>query len=340
MKKVYLTLLMLIPFLGKSQTITTADLPTAGLAWITGNDSTYVQPIASGGTGQIWNYSGLQNLENDTIGFINASGTPYYALFPGSNLAGYDRTSDTYSYFTTNSSGMYINGIANASTVLSYNTSQLYIPVPFSYGDVRDTYSRIQIDTVYSGNNVRLIIRTNSTFEADGTGDLTLPSGQFNGVLRVKETALTFDSLLMDVGGGIYIPLSNSASQVTRFSYLKPGNAVALLLQIEADSLGQYSTSSSYFTGTFVSGIFNSPKTTSVSTYPNPASSTVNMDLTSLNDLSSIEIFDLKGNKVMTVEPSKNGITSFSTSELANGLYHFSVKGKNVNYSGNIQIQH
>ena len=54
MKKALLTILLLGPFIVRSQTITTADLPTAGLAWITGNDSTYSQAIPSGGTGQTW----------------------------------------------------------------------------------------------------------------------------------------------------------------------------------------------------------------------------------------------------------------------------------------------
>ena len=87
MKKALLTILLLGPFIVRSQTITTADLPTAGLAWITGNDSTYSQAIPSGGTGQTWDYSTLQNLENDTAGFINAAGThnKYFRNLPGRN---------------------------------------------------------------------------------------------------------------------------------------------------------------------------------------------------------------------------------------------------------------
>ena len=340
MKKIYFTLLMLIPFLGKAQTITTADIPTPGLAWITGNDSTYTQAIPAGGTSQVWDYSTLQNLENDTIGFISAAGTPYASLFPTSNLAGYDQASGTYSYFTSNSSGLYVDGIANASTLFQYDQSSLYIPVPFSYNDVRNATSLIQIDTVYTGAAVRLIYRTNSTFTADGSGNLTLPSGQFNNVLRIRETAISYDSILTDIGGGIYIPISTSISQVTRYTFLMPGNAVALLLGLEADSLGQFATSSSYFTGAYVNSVPTLPKGKSVSTYPNPASSSVNLDLAAINDVNLIEIYDTKGNLVLNITPNSSGITTFSALNLANGIYHFVVIGKNSKNTGSFQIQH
>ncbi len=326
--------------MGQAQTITTADIPTVGLAWITANDSTYTQAIPAGGMSQVWDYSTLQNLLNDTSGFIAAAGTPYASAFSTSNLAGYDQASGTYSYFTSNSSGLYVDGIANATSVFHYGVSSLYIPVPFSYNDVRNSYSRIQIDTVYMGTPGRLIFRTNSTFTADGTGNLTLPSGQFNNVLRIRETALSYDSILADIGGGIFIPISTTASQVTRYSFLMPGNAVALLLGLEADSLGQFATSSSYFTGAFVNGVPILPKAKSVSTYPNPSNSTVNLDLTSLSDVTLIEIFDMKGNLILNITPNSNGVTSFSALNLANGTYHYSVIGKNSKNIGSFQIQH
>lgn len=340
MKKTLLTLLVLVPFIGRSQTITTADLPTAGLAWITGNDSTYTQAIPAGGTGQTWDYSSLQNLENDTAGFMSSAGTPYASTFPTSNLSGFDQESGIYTYFTTNTTGIYLDGIAGPSVQFVYNTSQLYIPVPFSYGDVRNSFARYQVDSVYLGNNARFVLRINSTFTADGTGNLTLPSGQFNNVLRIKETATTYDSLSFDVGGGIYVPVSNSASQVTRYHFLMPGNQVALIMGIEADSLGQFATSSQYFTGDFVSSVKENTSAVRVSTYPNPASESVSFDLSALHEISTIEIYDLKGNLVKTIQPESSGITTLPAQELANGVYHYSISGKGPKVTGTFQVQH
>lgn len=340
MKKALLTILLLGPFIVRSQTITTADLPTAGLAWITGNDSTYSQAIPSGGTGQTWDYSTLQNLENDTAGFINAAGTPYASSFPNSNLAGYDSQSGIYSYFTTNTSGIYLDGIIGPSIQYIYENSQLYIPVPFTYGDVRNTFSRIQIDSVYLGFNSRFVLRTNSTFTADGSGNLTLPSGQFNNALRIKEIAITYDTLSIDTCGGNYITISNSASQITRYNFVMPGNPVALVMGIEADSLGQFATSSQYFTGAFVNSVPVVQRSAKVKTYPNPANESVNLDLTTINDISLIEIFDLNGSLIKTIQPDASGITTIPASELSNGVYHYSISGKGKMVSGTFQVQH
>lgn len=340
MKKALLTILLFVPFIGKSQTITTADLPTVGLAWITGNDSTYSQAIPAGGTGQTWDYSTLQNLENDTAGFINAAGTPYASSFPNSNLAGFDWQSGVYTYFTTNTSGIYLDGIIGPSLQYIFETSQLYIPVPFSYGDVRNTFSRIQIDSVYLGYNSRFVLRTNSTFTADGSGDLTLPSGQFNNVLRIKEIAMTYDTLSIDTGGGNYITLSTSVSQVTKYSFVKPGNPVALIMGIEADSLGQFATSSQYFTGTYISSVSSFPLADKIRTYPNPANETVNFDLSIIKDISVIEIFDTNGNLVRKIQPDASGIVSIPAAGLSNGNYHYSISGNGSKVSGTFQVQH
>ncbi len=71
-----------------------------------------------------------------------------------------------------------------------------------------------------------------------------------------------------------------------------PGNQVALIMGIEADSLGQFATSSQYFTGAFVSSIKENTSAVKISTYPNPANESVNFDLSALHDISMIEIFD------------------------------------------------
>ena len=341
MKKLLFAILSVLPFVGKTQTITTIDLPTAGIAWTTGNDSTYTQAIPTTGASQTWDYSTLQNLLTDTLGFIEAATTPYASSFPGSNLSGYDQSTGTYSYFTTNSTGIYVDGIANLTTLFAYDQSALYFPVPFSYGDVRNSFSRIQIDTVYMGTNARVVLRTNSTFTADATGNLTLPSGQFANVLRIKEVATTYDSISADLfGTGIYTPVSNSASQVTRYSFMKPGNAVVLIMGLEADSLGQFATSSQYFTGAYVNSVSTVQGPSKIKTYPNPANESINFDLTTVSDISIIEIFDLKGNLIKTIQPDASGITSVSAIELSNGIYHYSISGKGKKLSGTFQVQH
>ncbi len=339
MKKIYFLLLGLLPFFVSGQSLTVSDLPSIGTAWILGNDSTYVQPIPAGGTNQTWNYSSLQNLLSDTLGFINPATTPYSGSFSGSNLAGVDLATTTYSYFTGNSSGLYIDGIANATSTIAYNPHRLYFPVPFSYGNTRSTYSRIQVDTVYSGNNVRVIIRVNSTFEADGTGNLILPSGTYNSVLRIKETALEYDSILANVGG-FYIPLSSTVSQTTAFNFMHPANPIVLIMTLDGDSLGQNATASRYYTGVSINGISTTEKEKGVLAYPNPSNNFINLNLSNFASDHSIEIYDATGRLVSILQGEDNINGRINTDKFENGNYFFNIKSATRIASGSFIVQH
>src|SRR5436190_10473190 len=106
MKKIYFAISILFAFTSVSKaqiTITQADLPVVGLAFTTAHDDNYSAPIPAGGASQTWNYSGLLNTYQDTVVFIAAAGTPFAAQVPSANLATYDPSSGSYSYFTTNS---------------------------------------------------------------------------------------------------------------------------------------------------------------------------------------------------------------------------------------------
>lgn len=339
MKKIYLLLLLCLPVCVNAQTLSFSDLPSVGSGWIMGDDTLYSQTIPSGGTGQIWDYSSLINSFPDTMGFISVTGTPYSTSFPTSNLAGLDLSTTTYSYFTANNTGLYLDGIANSTNAFAFSPSRLYFPVPFAYGNTRNTFSRIQIDTIYQGNNVRVISRTNSIFEADGTGTLILPSGTFSNVLRIKETALTYDSILVNVAG-FYVPVSNAASQISSFNFLHPGNSVVLIMSLDGDSLGTMANKSRYYTGVSVNGIETSGNRNEKNIFPNPANDFINLNISQINNAATVDIYSTKGQLVKTcsLKEIENGI--ISTNGLKNGNYIYSVKMGAKLITGSFIVQH
>lgn len=330
---------MSLPICVNAQTLSVTDLPSVGSGWIMGNDTLYSQTIPSGGTGQIWDYSSLNNSFPDTLGFISVSGTPFTASFPTSNLAGLDLSTTTYSYFTANNTGLYFDGIANSSNTFAFNPSRLYFPVPFSYSNTRSTFSRIQIDTVLQGNNVRVTSRTNSYFEADGTGTLILPSGTYTNVLRIKETALTYDSIFINVAG-FYVPFSNAASQVSSFNFMHPGNSVVLIMSLDGDSLGTMANKSRYYTGVSVNGISTAENRSGMNLFPNPANDFINLTISQINNASTVEIYNTNGQLVKTCSHREieNGI--ISTNGMKNGNYIYSVKIGTKLISGSFIVQH
>jgi hypothetical protein len=340
MKKLYAILLTTLPFIASAQTIYQTDLPTAGTAFTTGNDSNYVAAIPAGGTGQTWNYSGLMNYRTDTIAFISSVGTPYASTFPGSNLATYDQGSMSYSYLTSNSSGLYTDGVASPSFSLVYNPQDLFIPVPISYGSTRNNVSRIQIDTSITDSSgtthMRIVLRNESSFLVDGSGSLTTPTATYPAALRLKITNLMYDSLYIDLTGfGLYLPVSGSVSQSTSYRFLTSGLQVNYIMELEADSLGTTSSSSSFLVDATVSVPKISNRNQLVA-YPNPAFSNINFK--DLNDDSELVIVDVNGSEVIR----KNGITSQSVNieALPNGTYFYEVKQKESLYKGRFVVQH
>ena len=339
MKNLYAILLAFLPIIATAQTATQSDLPYAGLAWLNAVDSIYSNVIPAGGLNQTWDYTNIQNDVNDTVGFISSVGTPYAGSFSGSNLAAYNQTDGSYTYATTNSSGIYINGIVTSTgTIISYSQASLFIPVPMSYGSTRNSVSRLLIDSTISGTAYRLVSRTESQFTADGTGTLRLPNGDNTGVLRIKSVDLRYDSISINIGGGIYIPLSNSASQTTTFRYIKPGTQPSLIASVYADSLGTNATAAEYLRYSIVlsSPILESRKTT---VFPSPADNSISILLTDIQN-STIVIFDVEGKQIMENQVSSLQ-TTFDTSTLSNGIYFYQIRnGNNPVSNGKFIVKH
>ena len=330
MKKIYTILLGALPFLSVAQTITQADLPTAGTAYVTAQDTTFLSAIPAGGTGQTWNFSGLLNQGQDTSGYIAAAGTPYAASFPASNLASYDAVSSNYVYMTNSSSGLYADGIGSASGVTSFNPPWLQMPVPFSFNDTRSNVSRIVQDTL----GVRIVLRIESSFLADGSGSLTTPAGTYN-VLRVKTTALTYDSVYIDLGGGIYTPFSGSASQTTNFIFVSSGLQANFIMSITGDSLGLQATGASYLIASNVS-VQEPAVKKQFNAYPNPAFDQVKLSTLDLNG--EVFVYDMNGREVKRVKG--NVANAIQVDEMKAGTYNYRVIIGNRTESGQFIVNH
>ncbi len=342
MKKIYLLIHVLLPFVSFAQpTITQSDLPSSGLVFVMATDSVYSAAIPAGGSSQVWDYTGLQNLATDTSGFFSSVGTPYSSQFAGANLASYNASGNQWTYFTSNSTGFYIDGFGSpTSGIFQLTPRQLFAPIPFTYGDTRNNTARIQIDTVYSGVNARVIHTVFSIFNADAWGTLNLPSGNYNNTLRMKVTELTTDTILVDLLGiGVYTLFSANSSQVTHYRWFHNG-AAAYLLGVDADSLGTIATYSEYLVN---SQIVSTNDLGSIHdaliAYPNPANQTVYLN----NDLAAngvLIITNALGQEVgkKTVDGTKKITLDIST--YPNGLFQFLLISESERRNGRFAVLH
>jgi len=348
MKKNYsLFLIFLFPALLQAQpTLTSNDLPYAGLAFRLAKDSTFTDPVQGGGINANWNYNGLANNYIDTTSFAVAAGTPYAATFNGSNLSTYDPTDDSYTYYHTNSTGFYVDGFASAGGNFKFTSPQLFAPVPFTYLNTITNVARTSIDTVVPNSTgtgvyrLRVKINITSQFLADGYGTLILPNGTHNNTLRLKITETTYDSILVDTFS-TYILLTSGATQVTRLRWFEPGAPVTYICGMDADSLGNTTTSSEYFLDALslrVPEVDN--RVQSPVFYPNPSSGSLNMMNPSTDPSAELSLYDESGKLIERRTIGSTPVVNLDLRSIANGIYHCNLRQGTRQQETQIIIQH
>jgi hypothetical protein len=338
MKKRYSILISLLPIVVSAQiTVTQSDLPGVGSFYINANDSNYTDPITPGGANQNWNYSTLQNIVQDTLGFIAAAGTPYSANFPMANLSAFDAPSNSYVYFISNATGFYLNGAVSPGNFngipLIYNPAQVLVPVPFTYNDTHNSYYRFEYNdtATFLGtlDSVRFILHTSENIIADGYGTLNLPNGSHPNTLRLKNTLLETDSFMVKLPLVGWTTVNVTQAQTTNFRWVQNGGGT-LLLSVDGDSLGINATTSSYLLNYGVLGLNEGFSNVAVSVYPNPSSQfvTINFGETTPPN-SKLIITNALGEQVESFDASAVNKITVVTINFINGVYFYSMNCKN-----------
>ena len=301
MNKILPLILFSISFNSFSQTIQQSDMPFAGLVWTSGTDTNYTEPIPPGGSSQSWDFSNLQYSYVDTSGFQVAAGTPYASTFPNATLASHKAGTGDWTYFNSSATGFYINGFTSPTLTAVINPQQMYVPVPFSYGDQHTDISRVVIDTVYLTFNAQVILNFHADFHADGYGSLTTPTATYQSTLRVKETMLETDSLMLDyLGNGNYTLFGSQQSQKNYFRWFQHGATANYILGIDADSLGNFATRSDYLMQWAVLGTSEIAYENSLVIFPNPANEKLTIDY-GPSQITSLVIYNILGEKVINI---------------------------------------
>jgi len=342
MKKILLLLIALTPLLLNAQiTITSSHLPVAGQSFVDAVDDTYNAPILLGGANQNWNYTTLQNLEQDTTAFVSAATTPYGpTYFPSSNLAIHTPEDSLYLYITTNTNGLYIDGYyfytsqaPFGQNAIPFSPSYLFIPTPFTYLDTQTSFYKYVIDIDTALPYLRFVHQVNQAIVGDGYGALQLPNATYSNTLRVKSTETTFDSLLADtIGNGTYFLIDPpTVSQLSSYYWLQAAQPV-ILLTLASDSLGFMCDRSSYVLSSTTSVQEPQPETkVNVNVYPNPASGLVNVSLLYEGTSNTVfRLFDLSGRVIR--ETSLEGIQQygFYVNHLERGVYLWTIDDAGV----------
>jgi len=340
MKKIYLALLLVLPFISKAQpTITMADLPVIGITYIMGTDPAFAGPVPTTGPMQTWDYSNLLYLDYDTTAFIDPSMTPYYIDHFMSNVSSYDPTSDAYAYYTNTTDGFYLDAIQDPYRNTNFFPPQLFVPVPFTFGDTRPTYSTTQFDTAITdtmGTTIyRFVYRIGSFHKANGYGTLTTPNGTYTDVLAINITDTVYDSVYVDIGGGNFLPLFGSMNQSVSYRFFTTGLTANYIMGMELDSTGTVPISSEFLVDHPL-GIEKVTESKKAIAYPNPASQNINFKYMTEN--SKIIIYDSGGKEVY--RSVNSGLKNINVQTLENGIYHYELNNSGKVQKGSFVVQH
>jgi hypothetical protein len=323
MKKILLSIAVIISTATQAQTLmesTSVPAPWNPTYTIYQCDSTGITPGASG-AGQTWSFPSISTHTNIAKTYVSSfNSNPSY---PNAYTHVSASASDD-SYYTSSSNSLkYYGGnlLINAFAVnLVYTSPAIMGQYPMSIG----TATTATVGGSLTAAGTTSTFTGNGALNADATGTLTLPGRTYTDILRVV-TSQTLNATL-SIG-----PIT--VTQLT-YNYYSAAASLVPVLSIATSTL--QSALGAPSTQTFVT-IFKDYTTvgineaqqanTEFSVFPNPSSSFVNFN-TSNTEASKVIAYDLTGKMVVT-ELVEFGKAKMNVHSLTNGLYLFTVIGKN-----------
>jgi hypothetical protein len=280
----------------------------------------YTDPGA-GGANQTWDFSDLPMNSSSTNIVMMPDGQPGSENFPNATHVTMTEGTTQYSYNSYSNNKSEILGIIDPGQGFNYYytnpRTQVETPLTFSssYSDdyFRDDDLGFPGVTSTEEGTISTII--------DGYGTLITPQGTFNDVLRFTET--TESTVTTTLEG--QDPTTQSFTGTT-VGFFKAGFSFSLLSFTTFEFAGQTSNTAVYFGGQ-TTGVNDLPAgVNEVSVFPNPATETVNIQLSlQTGKTADIKIISLDGKTVAQIGArsiSAGNVTElFNLPKLAPGMY-------------------
>jgi hypothetical protein len=197
------------------------------------NFNTYIDP-GSSGLNQVWDLTGGIVSQQALFEYVSVESTPFASSYTNSSYctrsSNVGQSNYAYTYFSTDGTADYFDGLAYTGTVINYNDPQKFWQFPIEYGDSFEDYFE---STFESG--VTWFRSVTSSYTVDGYGTLILPYGTLENVYRVKTVQDYSDEAIAEE-----IILDYN---VEYYSYVKAGthNYIASVQSIEVEQTGQLS---------------------------------------------------------------------------------------------------
>ncbi len=321
MKKTLLSLLSILSVAVSAQQLTYANQAPAwgNIPYTTSQcDSTGVGP-GPDGLGVVWSFT--PTAMNSTKTYSTSNTLPGVASYSASNVSVYASASDISYYYTDVNSYKYYGGNITINTFnisLTFNTPTIYANYPMNVlsSATSSPSGSITINGSISGTFVGT-----ATTTASGSGTLNLPGKSFNDVIKVTTAQKLNASLSLGTG---------TVTMVT-YDYYSTGTSKAPLFSIQTSTIVSLAGTSTQTTAIVqnnfsVVGVKENQKSIDLLVFPNPATSLVNFN-TTYTEAAKVIAYDVTG-KIVATEALEMGKGKMNTSGLTNGIYLYSILGK------------
>lgn len=279
----------------------------------------FIQDAGEEGENIIWDYSWITEIDNAELTYQETSATGLSDVFTSSNYA--LTNPDFGEYYNHNDQKTEKVGMLLQSILIDFEDPQTVLEYPLSYGDTfTDTFSGSYI---YQG--IQITGSGEMTVTADAYGDLTLPYGTVENVMRIKYVATETESYEMN-------GMPNE-DQFTRTSYVWYAESSSILPLftisfLESDATNQTTV---YYLGQTMGLNEELAIQTDFNIYPNPAHESTNIEFT-LDQSEEIEItlYSLLGAKIKTITKDNFGPGTHKTNipldKIKPGTYFINTK--------------
>ncbi len=323
-------------------TITSNDITIPTHLVYQSTDTLPTVSVGSAGASQTWNMTALGQSTKDTLLFESYAWAPN-TNYPTANLVIKQGSKSQFVYAISNSSSLSFLGNAGIANIGGNPTNinqmdsptEISVTYPYTYNSSFNNNYRTKAKFYYgynvtvSGNTVmvdsiREYSSVKKTAVVDAWGSLTTPLGTYN-VIRSKETKITHDTVDAYIHAiSSWYNVQKTADSTTTYTFWANGVGFPLVTAT-MDSTGNVK-SVQWLTTMPALGINEYSSSLNESVYPNPAQNEINF-VADASKQKAIKLFDVTGRLIDTFSVT-NETTTINTSSYANGVYYYSIIGK------------
>jgi hypothetical protein len=272
--------------------------------------------FGSAGSGQNWNFAAATSdsvYVETTVAPSSAVGASNFPAATSAQVLSEDGI-EGGSFFETTASahrqlGFYATGSGSTASIIYSNPADIFrFPIGLGQSFVDDFAANVDFGILTYQRNGTVSV------DVDGSGNLATAAGTFTNVLRVK-TVEAYQLI-----GLPPTPGASTSGTITSYTFISPDYPGIVLYGFSIDDDGITADTSIVFADPGTVGIAPRAASAQLNVYPNPANQQVNISTN--NEIISIEVLDIQGRVISTQPVSKNeAIVSVPTSALNNGLY-------------------